>query len=48
MYDLIRANGVLVILQGDEVIATFTDRLAAYEELARLNANSWVYAGYRS
>lgn len=40
MYDLVFANGQLAILKDYEVVATFEDRIEAYQELARLNADS--------
>jgi hypothetical protein len=39
-YDLIFTNGQLAIVKEDEIIATFDDRIAAYEELDKLNADS--------
>jgi len=39
-YELIFVNGKLSILHQGDIIATFEDRKAAYEELNRLNADN--------
>ena len=39
-YEMIFVNEKLAIMHEGDIVAVFEDRIAAYEELYRLNANS--------